>query len=86
MKDQWSIITGNARVGFQVSRVEGVIVSHGGGEVTVNGFEMTPAGTFLVDGVSVGTPARSGCGCPGADTFHFKADQRICSRCGNPLD
>ena len=65
-----NIVGGNARVGMQV-----------GTNIRDNG-----DGTYLVNGVSVGTPAVSGCGCPGADTFHYQGNRRICSRCGRPLD
>lgn len=62
-----NIVGGNARVGAQV----------GGTKIRDNG-----DGTYIVNGVSVGTPAVSGCGCPGADTFHYKNGVRTCSRCG----
>jgi hypothetical protein len=84
--DVKNIISGNARVGLQAGNVQGFVSVGNAGQVTVNGFPVTPGGTYLVDGVSVGTPARSGCGCPGADTFYFENDVRVCCRCGNPLD
>lgn len=31
---------------------------------------------------SVWSPRVSGCGCPGADTYHFEKGARTCSRCG----
>lgn len=58
-----------------------------GQEISVNGFVLNDAGTWTApDGTKVGTPAFSRCGCPGADTFHYSHDVRVCSRCVLPLD
>jgi hypothetical protein len=59
----------NARVGVQV-----------GNNIKSNG-----NGTYTVNGVSVGSPRVSGCGCPGADTFSQVNGRRICVRCQRPL-
>jgi hypothetical protein len=65
-----NIASGNARVGTQI----------GGANIRDNG-----NGTYTVNGKSVGTPAVSGCGCPGADTFYYDKGVKICSRCRGAL-
>jgi hypothetical protein len=65
-----NIASGNARVGAQIGKVN---------------IEDKGDGRYIVNGVSVGTSAVSGCGCPGADTYSMHGDVKICVRCGNAL-
>ncbi len=65
-KKATNIVKGNAKAGAQV-----------GNNIRDNG-----DGTYTVNGKSVGSPRVSGCGCPGADTYHFEKGARTCTRCG----